>query len=229
MRQRLSRLTGPPLEKKVSPSAGGSPSPLVYIQDGERGAQTIRQDEAWLRAVRDSGTDRFGEIIDEYGDYLYRTIYAILRSPHDTEDVLQEALLAISRALPECRLEGFKTWITRIAVNRAIDWKRSKARREEPAELPLGHEAAAAPWMEPGDEAPGTAEQVIERERRREVRRKVAELPQEYRTMIRDFYFRRRTQEEISQERGLRLRSVESKLYRARSWMRRHWQKEDFE
>ncbi|QJC52637.1 sigma-70 family RNA polymerase sigma factor [Paenibacillus albicereus] len=195
-----------------------------------RGAQTIRQDEAWLRAVRDSGTERFGEIIDEYGDYLYRTIYAILRSPHDTEDVLQEALIAISRALPECRLDGFKTWITRIAVNRAIDWKRSRARREEPAELGSDNEfISAAPWMEPGAEAEPIVEQLIEGERRREVRRKVSELPPEYRTMVRDFYFRRRTQEEISQEQGLRPKSVESKLYRARSWMRRHWRKEDFE
>ncbi|SDT34395.1 RNA polymerase sigma factor, sigma-70 family [Paenibacillaceae bacterium GAS479] len=192
-----------------------------------REAQDIRNDVEWLRAVRDSGTDRFGEVIDEYGDYLYRTIYAVLRSPHDTEDVLQEVLLAICRALPDCRLEGFKTWITRIAVNRAIDWKRMKRRREEISAEPLdGGSERSAPELR---EQTPIVEQLIAKERQHAVREKLADLPSDYGEVVRDFYFRRRTQEEISRERGMQPKSVESKLYRARSWMRRHWKKEDFE
>nr|WP_285891094.1 sigma-70 family RNA polymerase sigma factor [Paenibacillus pasadenensis] len=193
-----------------------------------REAQEIRNDVEWLRAVRDSGTDRFGEIIDEYGDYLYRTIYAVLRSPHDTEDVLQEVLLAICRSLPDCRLEGFKTWITRIAVNRAIDWKRMKRRREEMCAEPLDDSAELGREPERQEQTP-IVEQLIAKERRRTIREKLAELPSDYGEVVRDFYFRRRTQEEISRERGMQPKSVESKLYRARSWMKRHWQKEDFE
>ncbi|WP_245850666.1 RNA polymerase sigma factor [Paenibacillus herberti] len=180
----------------------------------------------WLRAVRDSGADRFGELIDEYGEYLYRTINAVLRSPHDTEDVLQEVLLTICRTLPECRLDGFKTWITRIAVNRAIDWQRMKRRRENPAwHLP---EDRPENYDQLQDQMP-IVEQLIAKERLQKVQDKLEELPSDYAAVVRDYYFRRRTQEEISQERGLKPKSVESKLYRARSWMRRHWQKEDFE
>ncbi|OBZ15691.1 RNA polymerase subunit sigma [Bacillus sp. FJAT-26390] len=161
-----------------------------------------------------------------YGPYIYRTVFAVLHSPHDAEDVTQEVLLQIYRSLPSCRLDGLKTWITRIAVNRAIDFRRSKARR--PEEL-IDSEEMSDKLQEDAASAPAAEQLAIEQEDRQQVRDRVEEMPDNYREVVTAYYMEDKSYEQIAAETGLELKSVESRLYRARSWMRRHWRKEDFE
>lgn len=150
----------------------------------------------------------------------------MLHSPHDAEDVTQEVLLQIYRSLPECRLDGLKTWITRIAVNRAIDFRRSKARR--PEELLDSEEIAER--LHEDTRAISSAElSAIEQADRQQVRERVDEMPDNYREVITAYYMEDKSYEQIAAETGLERKSVESRLYRARNWMKRHWRKEDFE
>ncbi|WP_246096662.1 sigma-70 family RNA polymerase sigma factor [Paenibacillus sinopodophylli] len=151
----------------------------------------------------------------------------MLRSPHDAEDVTQEVLLQIYRSLPDCRLDGLKTWITRIAVNRSIDFKRSKARRPEE----LGDSDSLAEARQAADHAGMPAAELValEQSDRQQVRDRVDEMPDNYREVVTAYYMEDKSYEQIAAETGLERKSVESRLYRARSWMRRHWRKEDFE
>ncbi|GLX71354.1 RNA polymerase sigma factor [Paenibacillus glycanilyticus] len=184
------------------------------------------QDEQWITAIKNGGPAAFQTFVDEYGPYIYRTVYAVLRSPHDAEDVTQEALLQIYRSLPEFRMDGFKTWITRIAVNKAIDWKRSRMRKpEELVDNLVGFEAEGvlAARGQPVEAA------VIDQEEKRQVREQVDQLPDNYREVVTAYYMENKSYEEIAAQTGLEKKSVESRLYRARNWIKRHWRKEDFE
>jgi RNA polymerase sigma factor (sigma-70 family) len=166
--------------------------------------------------------------VQAYGSYIYKTVYAVLHSPHDAEDVTQEVLLLIYRSLPECRLEGLKTWMSRIAVNRAIGFKRSRARR--PVELMGSCEEDGAAFVSGSDAAAPAAEQVaLEQDQRNRVRKQIDQLPGNYREVVHAYYMKDKSYEQIAAETGLELKSVESRLYRARNWMKRHWRKEDFE
>ena len=148
-----------------------------------------------------------------------------MRSPHDAEDITQEVLLQIYRSLPECRLDGFKTWMTRIAVNKAIDWKRSKARKPEELVESMSklEEQNAATGAMPAEEA------VLQGESQRQITKQIDSLPDNYREVITAYYMDHKSYEEIAAQTGLERKSVESRLYRARNWIRRHWRKEDFE
>ncbi|MGO4111502.1 RNA polymerase sigma factor [Paenibacillus sp. YAF4_2] len=184
------------------------------------------QDEQWITAIKNGGPEAFQSFVDEYGPYLYRTVYAVIRSPHDAEDVTQEALLQIYRSLPEFRMDGLKTWITRIAVNKAIDWKRSRMRKpEELMESITGLEADGI-MTERGLPVEVS---VMEREEQRHVREQVEQLPDNYREVVTAYYMENKSYEEIAAQTGLEKKSVESRLYRARNWIKRHWRKEDFE
>jgi RNA polymerase sigma factor (sigma-70 family) len=184
------------------------------------------QDEQWITAIKNGGPEAFQSFVDEYGPYLYRTVYAVIRSPHDAEDVTQEALLQIYRSLPEFRMDGLKTWITRIAVNKAIDWKRSRMRKpEELMESITGLEAEGI-MTERGLPVEVS---VMEREEQRHVREQVEQLPDNYREVVTAYYMENKSYEEIAAQTGLEKKSVESRLYRARNWIKRHWRKEDFE
>lgn len=69
----------------------------------------------------------------------------------------------------------------------------------------------------------------LEREDRRHIRVLVDRLPDNYREVVNAYYMEDKSYEQIAAETGLERKSVESRLYRARSWIKRHWRKEDFE
>ncbi|MFF2890239.1 RNA polymerase sigma factor [Paenibacillus sp. NPDC057967] len=191
------------------------------------------QDEAWLKAVRDGGPEQYRPFVQAYGAYIYKTVFAVLHSPHDAEDVTQEVLLLIYRSLPNYRMDGLKTWITRIAVNRAIDFKRSKARRPEQLmkqeTVDLQQTEFQAEGMLSALPVPAAESIALRAEELRYIHAKVDELPDRYREVIHAFYIEEKSYEQIAAETGLERKSVESRLYRARNWMRQHWRKEDFE
>ncbi|MDQ6420167.1 sigma-70 family RNA polymerase sigma factor [Paenibacillus sp. LHD-117] len=192
-------------------------------------------DETWIIAVRDGGPEQYRPFVQAYGSYIYKTVYAVLQSPHDAEDVTQEVLLQIYRSLPNYRMDGLKTWITRIAVNRAIDYKRSKARRPEQLfdQAEVIEQGATTSERARGmlDASPSSAAEEIAmtQERLRFIHERVSGMPDNYREVVEAFYIEEKSYEQIAAETGLERKSVESRLYRARSWMKRHWRKEDFE
>ena len=66
-----------------------------------------------------------------YRPFIWQTIFAIVRHKKDAEDLSQEVWTRIYFSLPQYERKGLKTWMTRIAVNRAIDFKRAASRRKE--------------------------------------------------------------------------------------------------
>jgi RNA polymerase sigma-70 factor, ECF subfamily len=78
-------------------------------------------DEAIVDRVRGGDTALYEILVRRHNQRLYRTIRAILRSDSDVEDVMQDAYVDAYRHLDQFKGEArFATWLTRIAVNRAI-------------------------------------------------------------------------------------------------------------
>ena len=75
--------------------------------------------------------DLYAELIELHRDELRAHCTRILRSQHDAEDALQEALLRAWRSLPQFEGRGsLRSWLYRIATNTSLDQIR---RRREPA------------------------------------------------------------------------------------------------
>lgn len=78
-------------------------------------------DEAIVERVRGGDTPLYEILVRRHNQRLYRTIRAILRSDRDVEDVMQLAYVDAYQHLNQFKGEArFATWLTRIAVNRAI-------------------------------------------------------------------------------------------------------------
>jgi RNA polymerase sigma factor (sigma-70 family) len=77
--------------------------------------------------------------------------------------------------------------------------------------------------------SPAAEEVAMTEEKRRMLRDRVSGMPEHYREVVEAFYMEEKSYDQIAAQTGLERKSVESRLYRARSWMRRHWRKEDFE
>lgn len=86
-------------------------------------------DEVVVERIRAGELGLYEIIMRRHNQRLYRAVRAILRDEAEVEDVLQDAYLAAYRSLSE--FEGrarFSTWLTRIAVNRALDRRRRRVR-----------------------------------------------------------------------------------------------------
>ena len=106
-------------------------------------------DEAIVDRVRGGDTALYEILVRRHTQRLYRTIRAILREDKDVEDVMQQAYVDAYLHLDQFRgTAKFATWLTRIAVNRAIRNGQGERRQlalvssDAGAELAIEHTAA---------------------------------------------------------------------------------------
>ena len=67
----------------------------------------------------------FEQLVSSYDSQVLSLAYSIVGNPDDAQDIYQEALISAYRALPKFRMQSdFFTWLYRIAVNKAINFKR---------------------------------------------------------------------------------------------------------
>lgn len=74
---------------------------------------------------------RIENIINLYGDLLYRTGIMILGNPQDVQDVLQEVMLKVLQKGPEFHdSEHEKAWLLRVTINLCKDMLRFRFRHQ---------------------------------------------------------------------------------------------------
>ncbi|WP_413372300.1 RNA polymerase sigma factor [Paenibacillus taichungensis] len=161
-------------------------------------------------------------LIEKYSQHVYHVAYSVLRNDQDAQDAAQEAFIQMVKSLPDYRSEGFKTWLTRIAFHKAIDAKRKLGRRS--AEDLGGEEKIM--------NMPGREEDVLARlvreERHEKLRERINQLPAQHRDIITAYYLSEKNYEQIARDAQVAVKTVESRLYRARQWIRNHWKEDEW-
>jgi RNA polymerase sigma factor (sigma-70 family) len=93
-----------------------------------------------MTAMAGSGageTPPFEQIVGEYGPLISRIASSYEADPGLREDLVQQILLAVWQALPSYRADAsLKTFIARIAQNRAISFVAKQVRLPPTAEMP---------------------------------------------------------------------------------------------
>lgn len=87
-----------------------------------------------LELAINGDSDAFGALVEPHLSMFYNAIFRILGDRADSQDALQDALMAIHRDLP--RFEGrsaFSSWAYRICINNALMVRRKRVRRKEDA------------------------------------------------------------------------------------------------
>ncbi|MDF2961294.1 MAG: polymerase, sigma-24 subunit, subfamily protein [Paenibacillus sp.] len=189
----------------------------------ERRGRTITEESEWIERIIAGDKQVFRLLMEKYNSYLFHVVFSVLRSTKDAEDVTQEALLKIFASLPQYQHQGLKTWMTRIAVNKAIDHKRALERKRGREQL-----TAEIEEMLPADSIHSVEVEVLDKQRRQQLRQYLDDIPANYREVVVAYYIEDKSYQEIATEQGITLKTVESKLYRAKQWIRRHWKEEEW-
>ena len=118
-------------------------------------------DRRLMWAARRGSGRAIEELVDRHWDRAHRIAYGIVGDLHAAEDVTQEAMLSVLANIGHFdALRPFEPWLHRIVSNRALDFVRSRARRNEryvgvPGEevAPRGDRPAAESGSSAGDPA----------------------------------------------------------------------------
>ncbi|WP_313640866.1 RNA polymerase sigma factor [Paenibacillus sp.] len=97
----------------------------------------VIEEELLIKRICQGDEDAFRQFVNTYSQQIFKVTYSVLRDIKMAEDAAQEAFLQMYKSLPDYRYQGLKSWITRIALNKAIDAKRKRDRLRE---LPVDYE-----------------------------------------------------------------------------------------
>lgn len=157
----------------------------------------------------------FAALVGRYKRYLYAITVRLVGDPDDALDLVQEAFVSAHAALwrydPDRPL---RSWLARIALNKARDWRRKeRVRAALRALLPIGEGQNVA------DEAALPDRQLVDRGELISVEKKIAKMPPRLREVL-----VLRTMDELSQAQvaellGISEKAVETRLYRARRYL----------
>jgi RNA polymerase sigma-70 factor (ECF subfamily) len=183
----------------------------------------LNDDEQALVAGLRAGDERaYERVVRLHSPRLLAVTRRILQNEEDARDAVQDAFLSAFRSLGSFHGGArFSTWLHRIGVNAALMKLRSRQRKQElpitdllPKFLGDGHPAEpAAPW-EP-------VEKLLERQETRElVRRYIAELPEDYRTVLLLRDIEELDTEQAAEQLGINPGAVKTRLHRARQALR---------
>src|SRR5881396_4157148 len=145
--------------------------------------------ETLLERIRTDAEKTFYELFEEYKAMVFHLAYSILGDREEALDVSQEVFFTIYRKLHRFRGESsLKTWIFRIAINRASNrcrwWNRLRRRGTVSLDehLSSGRDFDLCQKLEAGGESP--EERLLLLEKRAEIESWLLRLPLHQRTAV---------------------------------------------
>jgi RNA polymerase sigma-70 factor (ECF subfamily) len=163
------------------------------LKGGNRGVrqERARSAEEAYQAFCAGEQEAFDQLMEEFQQPLILFVYGYVHSLESAEDVAEDTFVEL--LLHKGRFRGqssFKTYLYSVARHKAIDYVRREQRRPT---LPLDDVA------ERSDAAAGPEEHFIAREKARAIDDIIAQLPREYREVLRMIYLENLRYDEIAQ------------------------------
>ena len=154
----------------------------------------------------------FAEIVRRHKIQIYRVVVRLVGDEDEALDILQEAFVSAHAALRRYdKARPMRAWLTRIAINKARDWRRRRiVRRLIWSILPVDH-AADTP-----DDTPSPEIAVSDRRELARVSGAIDRLPANLREVLILRTLEGLSQAEAAEILGISEKAVETRLYRAR-------------
>jgi RNA polymerase sigma-70 factor (ECF subfamily) len=179
-------------------------------------------DEELLEGLREGSEEAYESLVSRFQQPVYNLVLRLMEEPGDACDVVQEVFLKIFRNVEHFRSQSsLKTWIYRIAVNEAHNYRRwffRHRRKEVVLEETREDLQNAGPAVPDG--APSPLDYVLDREKRALIEQALARINPSFRAAVvlrdlEDFSY-----EEIADILQISLGTVKSRIMRGREALR---------
>lgn len=189
-------------------------------------SQTLPADaeEATLVAELQAGSEEaFAYLIAVYRNPVYNAVCHIMGGDAEAADVLQNTFIKIIRGIKQFRnSSSLKTWVYRIAVHEALNYRRSWFRHHRREAFSLDEEPEKAAQVAPSGHLPDNPYELVEQQERQEmVGKALRSLAEPYRSVVVLRELENLSYEEIGDVLGVADGTVKSRLKRGRELLRR--------
>jgi RNA polymerase sigma factor (sigma-70 family) len=177
----------------------------------------VDDEQAWICRARDGNPEAYGVLVERYQQRIFRLVAKWLGPDHTgIEDVTQDVFVRAYTALDTFRGDAsFRTWLTRIALNRCRDEHRRAVSRRALKEAFARESAALESTAQTLEAPPDTSE-----ETGRMVHLAVASLPDKFRLVVTLKDLEGYSYEEVSRILQCKVGTVKSRHARAREKLR---------
>jgi len=188
-------------------------------QPGDRAQLDGPQRRDLILVERAQGGDlaAFNDLVSCYQDQLYGLVARMVPDPDQAADVVQEAFFSAYRNLAAFRGGSVKSWLSRIAINAAMDLQRARKRRPVQPYPELEDDS----WQPSADEASDPEQLLATAERVRVLNRALAAIGDDQRAAIILYDVEGFDYIEIAEMTGVSLGTVKSRIHRGRLALRR--------
>lgn len=166
-------------------------------------------------------TQIFSRLIDNYKNMVYNLAYRMSNSPHEAEDISQEAFMRAYQSLAHFNPSyKFSTWLYQITLNIIRD--RFKKRELDYVSLDTPIETDDSEFYHQTADLTNSPEQIIsQKENLQIIQKAILSLPLKYREVIVLRHLQDLSYIEISNILKLPSGTIKIRLYRAREQLRR--------
>jgi RNA polymerase sigma-70 factor (ECF subfamily) len=183
-----------------------------------------RSDMARLAAGHDTALD---DLMSRHAEGLYHYLLRMLQNETEAADLAQETFVRVYLNRVKFKpSRKFLTWLYTIATNLARDLQRVRVRHPK-VSLEGQREDSGQSFHELlPDEKPNPVEMLDTEERAETVRLAVASLPDDLRAPLILSVYEEKSHAEIGEVLQCSVKAVETRLYRARHYLRQRLEKE---
>jgi RNA polymerase sigma-70 factor (ECF subfamily) len=196
------------------------------LADIVAGLALPEQDLELIQGLKERSDAAFASLIEIYERPIYNFVYRLLEDPSDAPDATQEVFLKIFRNVGDFRGQcSLKTWIYRIAVNEASNFRRWFSRHRR-GELSLDEQEQGRPALTDilEDQQANQYDRLLQRERMQVIERALAQVNESFRVpvVLRDI--EGLSYEEIAEILQVSLGTVKSRILRGREALKQKLQ-----
>ena len=175
-----------------------------------------RRDLILLEQARDGSLDAFNSLVECYQDHLFGLVARMVPDRDQAGDAVQEAFFSAYRNLRSFRGGSVRSWLSRIAVNAAMDQQRLKKRRPSQPYPELEDDS----WQPPAGPEADPERTAMRSERARVLQAALGEITADQRYAIVLFDVEGFDYSEIAEMTGVSLGTVKSRIHRGRLALR---------
>ena len=175
-----------------------------------------RRDLILMEQAREGSLDAFNGLVECYQDHLYGLVARMVPDRDQAADAVQEAFFSAYRNMRSFRGGSVRSWLSRIAINAAMDLQRVKKRRPSQPYPELEDES----WQPPAGEDADPVRTAMQGERTRVLNSALAAITPDQRQAIVLFDVQGYDYAEIAEITGVSLGTVKSRIHRGRLALR---------
>jgi RNA polymerase sigma-70 factor (ECF subfamily) len=176
----------------------------------------LRRDRILLERARDGDLGAFNDLVTLYQDHLFALIARMVPDRDQADDAVQEAFFSAYRNRHAYRGGSVRSWLSRIAINAAMDIQRARKRRPAQPYPELEDDS----WQPPAGEDADPERTSMTVERHRALNAALATITADQRTAIVLFDVEGYDYAEIAEMTGVSLGTVKSRIHRGRLSLR---------